>query len=459
MNCPNCSFELENTNICPNCGIDILLVYKISKISNRLYNKGLEQVNINDLSGAISSLNKSISFNKGNINARNLLGLIYFEIGHIGDAFKQWVLSSNIRKEDNFANEYIDDLRQSMRSFEKYNDSIKMYNQAIIYLKQKSDDMAIIQLKKAVDINPKFIDAHNLLSLCYLMQNNKNKAVESINKVLSIDISNQIALNYYKEIYPDNKRIDNKQVKNVSKESIMPRIDRNISKQDFGARNKGIMGFVAFVIGCICTFAVMYILVMPGAIDVKQQEIDRINASYTEVQNKYNELKTQSEETISSLQKENNDYKTQLDEINKQADIKDRTDKVLNASSLDRSGKSVEAAEILTNLDVTGLDEETINTFNELKEKVIPKAAKDLYNQGRNAFSNRKYDDGKNLLNKCVLYAQDDLTKYNALYYLGRIAMAEEDNTKAKEYLQQVEQNHPYTSIKRNASNYLKNLD
>ena len=53
---------------------------KIIQFSNYFYNEGLEKAKVRDLTGAIECLCKSLRFFKGNIKARNLLGLVYF--GH-----------------------------------------------------------------------------------------------------------------------------------------------------------------------------------------------------------------------------------------------------------------------------------------------------------------------------------------------------------------------------------------
>ena len=49
------------------------LVYQ----SNYWYNDGLKKANMRDLSGAIVSLRRSLQYNRSNIAARNLLGLVY----------------------------------------------------------------------------------------------------------------------------------------------------------------------------------------------------------------------------------------------------------------------------------------------------------------------------------------------------------------------------------------------
>ena len=70
---------------------------KNQQIANSFYNLGLEKARIRDLSGAAQCLKKSLHFNKYQTDARNLLGLIYYENGEVADALVQWVISLNLR--------------------------------------------------------------------------------------------------------------------------------------------------------------------------------------------------------------------------------------------------------------------------------------------------------------------------------------------------------------------------
>ena len=49
------------------------------QLSRSYYNQGLDMAQIRDLSGAVDKLRISLQFNKNNIQARNLLGLVYYE--------------------------------------------------------------------------------------------------------------------------------------------------------------------------------------------------------------------------------------------------------------------------------------------------------------------------------------------------------------------------------------------
>ena len=66
---------------------------KNRQIANSYYNLGLEKAKVRDLSGAAQCLKKSLHFSKYQTDARNLLGLIYYENGEVADALVQWVIS------------------------------------------------------------------------------------------------------------------------------------------------------------------------------------------------------------------------------------------------------------------------------------------------------------------------------------------------------------------------------
>ena len=88
MNCMNCGAFLTDRDLdyCPNCGYNVLIQKKVDYLSKVFYNQGLEKASIRDLSGAIACLKQSLMYDKRNIRARNLLGLVYFETGEVVSA-------------------------------------------------------------------------------------------------------------------------------------------------------------------------------------------------------------------------------------------------------------------------------------------------------------------------------------------------------------------------------------
>ena len=203
MLCPNCQAPIESGQLCVACGMDSVLFLGVMGLSDRLYNQGLERLRAFDFYHGIEYLSKSVAINKNNVPARNLLGLALFEVGHVGDALKHWIISHNLLKESNPAIKYINHVHESQKAVERFSDAVMMYNKALNHIRQANDDLAIIQLKKAIEINPKFVDAMNLLTLCHLIQNNKDRALNIIERVLAIDSQNAIALNYLRLLRPN----------------------------------------------------------------------------------------------------------------------------------------------------------------------------------------------------------------------------------------------------------------
>ena len=70
---------------------------KLSYQSMHWYNDGLKKAKIRDLTGAVASLRKSLQYNRDNIAARNLLGLVYYGRGDVVEALVEWILSKNIQ--------------------------------------------------------------------------------------------------------------------------------------------------------------------------------------------------------------------------------------------------------------------------------------------------------------------------------------------------------------------------
>ena len=127
MNCLNCQTPVSRgTEYCPKCGFHVLSQRKAIYLSKLYYNQGLEKASVRDLSGAISCLRQSLKFNKLNIQARNLLGLVYFETGEVVAALCEWVISKNIQPKDNLAVYYILRL-EAIQLFQIDNNLDKLY--------------------------------------------------------------------------------------------------------------------------------------------------------------------------------------------------------------------------------------------------------------------------------------------------------------------------------------------
>ena len=148
---------------------------------------GLAKAQIRDLTGACELLRRSVRFDKRNTNARNLLGLVYYEMGETVQAMSEWVISKNLQPEKNLADDYIRRLQSNPVRLDTINQTIKKYNLALGYAKQGNDDVAVIQLKKVLNSAPNMVKGHLLLALLYMKKGEFEKARKSLVKALKID--------------------------------------------------------------------------------------------------------------------------------------------------------------------------------------------------------------------------------------------------------------------------------
>ena len=65
-------------------------------------------------------------------------------------ALTEWIISKNLEPEKNIADEYINAIQANPARLETINQTIKKYNQSLLYCQQGSEDLAIIQLKKVL---------------------------------------------------------------------------------------------------------------------------------------------------------------------------------------------------------------------------------------------------------------------------------------------------------------------
>lgn len=202
MNCVNCGAFLTDMDLdyCPNCGYNVLIQKKVDYLSKSFYNQGLEKASIRDLSGAIACLKQSLIYDKRNIKARNLLGLVYFETGEVVSALSEWVISKNLQPTRNLATEYINKLQANRNRLNAINETIKKYNHALYMCREGHEDMAAIQLRKILSQNPKLIKGYHLLALIQMKNHEWNKARRTLRRVARIDKTNTTTLRFLREV-------------------------------------------------------------------------------------------------------------------------------------------------------------------------------------------------------------------------------------------------------------------
>lgn len=465
MFCYNCGCHLSEHDFCTACGADVSLYKKIIHVSNMYYNEGLEKASVRDLSGAITSLRQSLKFNKNNIEARNLLGLVYFETGEVVAALSEWVISKNLRPEKNIADNYIEMIQSNASRLDSINQTIKKYNQALLYCMNDSKDLAIIQLKKVLSLNAKFVRAHQLLALLYIDSEQWEKARRELVKCMDIDRNNTQTLRYMKEVErmltPDEN--DSTQGKKKKDDIVRYQSDNEVIIQPVSVKEPKSNIFSTLInvaVGLVIGLAAMYFLVVPAAVMDAQNDAQK---SITEIANQSDAKTARIQELESQLDKlttENQELSDKLaGYVGTDGTLKN-VDYLMNAAKVYLETADVEqTAEQLEMIEADFAAEDTSESFTNLYDLLIqtigPKLCEKYYNEGYTAYRNEEYETAIELFTKAVSY---DATHVEALYNLGNAYRLSGDTQKAIDTYDKVVELFPDTERARRASRYSEDL-
>ena len=418
MNCNRCNSPLEAGRFCSNCGLPYRYIKKAVNTANYYYNIGLEKANMRDLTGAKEALSKALFYNKYHIEARNLLGLIYYETGEIIEALRQWVYSINYEDVDNPAERYLSEL-QVPGFLDDLSQMVKKYNLAVQYAQQGSEDLALIQVKKVVSGMPRFVNARLLLALLYMKTDKLEEAKKQLEKILRIDTFHPDAVRYYKELTGDKLSLV-KSKKSVAEPTAKK--EKKIKTQDMSkymepvGNNKSLI--VTLVIGIVIGIVAMWVLVMPN------QKFN-VNSDYKTLQVEYKETVAAKDATIKSLEEEKATLETENANLTGRLEVyagvnggEGMYDAILKASSLYAAGDKIGAAKALLLVDESKLESETAKSiYKKMKQDTFASSSKTLYDQGYEKYNNYKYSAALNLFKDAYSLNEKNV---DALYFLGR---------------------------------------
>ena len=473
MNCKRCNAPLLINGTCSQCGLSDDFVKKCIRTSNYYYNRGLDKALVRDLSGAIVDLKKALRYNKYHIEARNLLGLCYHEMGEVVSALSEWIVSMNFKPEQNDADDYIKSIQNNPSRLDEVNGTIRKYNQTLTYLKQGDYDLALIQLKRVLGMSPNFVNGHLLLALLFIRSENKEKAKKALRKVLRIDSNNTLALKYYREIAGTpgiSRHVENSSRKQPVKEkevAVQEDNDRKIKRPEVrpgssmsidqyveSSNNK--YTFAGIIVGLLLGIAAMYFLFIPQKTDELAYSYNTLKQEYNEELSGKNKEISDLKDTESSLQKNVEDLTAELAKATGESSSGNVFENIMNASKAYIDGDQELTAEYLAKVDIDNVDsKDAKKLYNQLYSTVMPKMATAAFNRGYSAFSSGRFEEALKELKQAVSYDKDNA---DALYYLARTYQRMAKNDKAKETFEKVMTDFPDSRRSRQAEEHMQEL-
>lgn len=455
MRCPRCDANVNDGAVrCNFCGQDLSVVHYVKRISNTYYNIGLEKAEVRDLSGAIEILKKSLQFNKRNTDARNLLGLIYYEMGEMVAALSEWVLSKYMQPENNEADYYINTVQKNQTALDATNQTIKKYNSALAAAQAGNEDLAIIQLKKVVSLNPHFVRAQQLLALLYINDKDYQKAAKCLHRARRIDFNNTTTLRYMQEV---GDQTANAAAKGNSTPKKAPKKDPLANVTPVGTykeEKRSLMPFVQIMIGIIIGIAVCFVLIRPTL----QKGAGNSGSQISDVNE---QLSVQSSQ-ISTLEKEKKSLSEEVDKLNKRinkADFAaqkkaDSYEKLLKGVQYYMANDKIKAAVAVADCKKSDFGTEEAKKLYTMIGNISEAEIASLVRQGRNQMS--VSNDAAIKIFKQVLSVDED--NQEAMFYMGRCYQNLNKNAKAEKWYEKAIAADDTTNLASQAERYLAQI-
>lgn len=451
MQCFMCGAEISNEKVCYNCGADILLYKQIIYTSYVFYNQGLEKAKVRDISGAIESLKTSLQYYKYNTNARNLLGLCYYQVGDTVRAINEWVLSKNLQEEDNpFADRYLSEIENDPGLLSKLNSTIKKYNQAIEYCKGGSRDLAVIQLKKVISQNPNLVRAHQLLALLYIQEGKYSDARKVLKTASNIDSNNTTTIRYIHEVKEQLKRSG--KGKDKKKNDVYSFSDGNdtVIMNEFALRSmldSTGASLINIVIGLVVGLLISFFLVVPtvrnNAKDGNTDTVLALDESLEDMRGERDAL----EDEVESLKKS-------LSAYDDKQDVATSYDNLLAAHNYYDQEDLKSACEYIQLVTRETLGEQGKTAYDNLYAKLSPAIIDGYYEDGNSFYTEENYESA--IINfKNVVDLDEDYNEGAAMFLLGDCYRLTGEKEAAMECFNKVVEKYPSSKWGRQAKVYI----
>ncbi len=423
--------------------------------SNYWYNDGLGKARIRDMSGAIASLKKSLQYNRANVASMNLLGLVYYGRGDVVEALVEWIISKNFQPQDNIADYYISKMQETPGELEEINQAVKRYNQSLQYAAQNGEDLAIIQLKKAVAAHPSYMKAYQLLGFLYLHTEQLTSARQMLRSAYRLDTTNELTLRYIHELSEIRrerpvhvKREDRKDGQtvtyNLGNETIIQPVSTSFKE------NAGIHTIINIGIGVLMGVLVMWFLIMPA-----------MNASR---QRRLNEQTVAFSDQIESQKSQINALKTELDGFRSTSEATENAQ--ATAASTQESYEAVlyiyyhyqardmsnaTMVEELLKVNPDSLGEQGRGQYDEMAGDLFPSMCEDLYSQSQANYEVANYDAAVTNL-EMVMSIDEGYASGEAMLLLAHSYAGRGEQDQANLLYQKIVESYPDTQAAASAA-------
>jgi tetratricopeptide (TPR) repeat protein len=352
--------------------------------------------------------------------------------------------------------------------------AIQLFNKALEDIKSGNEDIAIIQLKKAISLYPSFFEAMNLLGICYYAAGKEDAARSAFKQVIDADDSGLKAMQYLNKMDGLVEQTDSGSVNNKRKSSKSSKGSRSSKEEGLisewvakglKAEDNSIYGLkyiAGILIGVLIMGLIWYMVPTNKSLFTITKEENIIKDP--ELENQINQLNSRIEKLEQDL---DNKKEENLKLMESFGVYKDWVARLKQAEEIYNEGKYIEAAELMMNQQGTAVPDDLKGTYDSLWDQIRLKAANQYYNDGNKTYNgNTARDIGvyrtalEQYETAIALIDADSVTYKAALYYqAGKAAARCNELEKAVELFEYVADEFPNSSYSSYSISRLKEIE
>lgn len=414
----------------------------LEKISRAYYNSGLERARVRDLSGAAGYLKKSLRFDKYCTEARNLLGLIFYEMGETADALIQWIISLNLEPQGNKADEYLGEIQRQPAVLYDASETVKRFNNALKLAKSGAGDFAMVELQDITRKKPNYIKAQLLLAILYMQQGNNIKAGAALVKVLDIDTNHPQATILMQEVKKATGRAEVERARLENAFFPQKLEDEMVIIPAKKAWLDSAKTMIYLGVGLILGLLAFYLLILPKIrmsynYDLNENIIQN-SRQLSEVNADYQELISEHE----SLQADYDEVSARLDAYEKQNMNFTTTYETLNSILADCNNSDyIAAAEKYVGLDRENITSEPLQSqLQEVDRIMLNTGFTAVMEEGTNEWNGGNIEQAETYYRLALSINPDDP---ECMFLLGRLLQTSDRISEANAIFDQIVGEHP----------------
>ena len=334
--------------------------------------------------------------------------------------------------------------------------SVFLYNKAIESLKSGSEDIAVIELKKATSMNPRFYEAINLLGICYSYLGDNDKAAELFDKVMKAESNSILAMNFIQRlglsdsVQSQKGRPVKKPVEKPVEQPGEPLKRIRTTKEatpPFKIKRQTLLSVVKIAAG----FAAGILLALVIFEALPEKTPDKLEPAQVETSAADNNAQAVYEAKLAELQGKYDMLQKDKDSAVQQTDYYKAVIKLYDIDALFKDRKYENAADMLLLMKTVEFRDAEKAKFDNLYATVMPLAAKASFDQGYKLYNSRKYQDSLKRFEKVQVYYPQFNRMDAALYYMGRCCQALQDSRSAVALFQKLMNEYPGSTYAKSA--------